>query len=247
MQVRQYDTGRVSRSVGRFHAVAAIAFSGYSDELLVASRDGQADVWTVFGVTRKFELRADVELTAAAWAWGRRVVATAGKDGRVRVWDALSRLDVVPALAHESAVTRLAFSPEGRWLATATEKGLIRTWDLAAAEQAGELEPVVPRVSVGDGWEAELGSDRAVRVRWRGEVVSAPLRVPEATGAEVREGRVRVGTGDGTGRRWWLGAEQESLESLRRRAEVLSARRVVAGGRLEPLDVDGLLDRWRGL
>jgi tetratricopeptide (TPR) repeat protein len=66
---------------------------------------------------------------------GNRVV-TAGADGTARIWDAKTLKETVPALHHDNAVSLAAFSPDGRWLATASGDR-IHLWDTATGESIG--------------------------------------------------------------------------------------------------------------
>lgn len=246
LRVWDLATGRGSRNLGRFHAVSALAFGPTLDELLVTSRDGQADIWNVFTVTRKFELRADTELTAAAWARDRELVATAGRDGRVRVWDPLTRLDRTPVLSHGTNVLRLAFSPDSRRLATVSAAGLLRVWQLepSGKRPAGSSNLPAPNP---DGLTVELGFDQAVRVRYHGQPISPPLRHPEVTQVRLDTNRLEViaRNAQGAERRWPVVADGRPLAELRRLTELLAARRLRATGELEPLSADELRARWR--
>lgn len=60
---------------------------------------------------------------------GHTELASASRDGDVRIWDPAQRTTLI-RLAHGRAVLRLAFTPDGRRLVTATEDGLIRLWDV---------------------------------------------------------------------------------------------------------------------
>ena len=46
-----------------------------------------------------------------------------------RVWDAGTGEPVSPPLRHRKAVAKVAFSPDGRWVATAGGDGVARAWD----------------------------------------------------------------------------------------------------------------------
>ena len=64
----------------------------------------------------------------ADWHGERDVIATGGPDGVVRLWKPdgtrWSKLD----LRHPSSIEVLAFSPDGRWLATGCRDGGLRLW-----------------------------------------------------------------------------------------------------------------------
>ncbi|MFF5206095.1 helix-turn-helix domain-containing protein [Streptosporangium sp. NPDC000396] len=70
---------------------------------------------------------------AAAFAPGGRLMATAGDEGVVRVWDTADphRPRPLAALsAHQGGALTAAFSPDGRTLATAGVDRVIRLWDV---------------------------------------------------------------------------------------------------------------------
>lgn len=60
--------------------------------------------------------------------------------------DGLSRLEGVPLLGHERAVTQVAFSPDGRWAISGSDDLTARVWDL---ESRGLIKPFVLRGHVG--------------------------------------------------------------------------------------------------
>ena len=61
------------------------------------------------------------------------LVATTGIDRRTRVWNLGSNLEIA-RVSDEAVVKHLALSPDGRWLATATDKGAARIWAVRAAD-----------------------------------------------------------------------------------------------------------------
>jgi len=55
---------------------------------------------------------------------------TAGRDRVARVWEVTDGLKLLHELRQEEAVTAAAGSPDGRTLATGTESGRVRLWDV---------------------------------------------------------------------------------------------------------------------
>jgi serine/threonine protein kinase len=65
------------------------------------------------------------------------LVLTHSSPNAVRVWDALTGHPIGPAIEHESRVTAMALSPDGRRVLTASEDRNARLWDSATARPVG--------------------------------------------------------------------------------------------------------------
>ena len=138
-----------------------------------------------------------------------RVLATAGDDEAVRLWDARPGHPLGPPLPHGHWVVNLRFSPDGRKLLAGRVEGVARLWDLATFRPIGrgarapEQDPGPRRLERGvhPGWP---DGDHRQRRRHRGVL------------------------GRETGRRWAI-----SSASPRRRPAVpirASGRRLVCPG-----------------
>lgn len=79
--------------------------------------EGRAELWNVARGRRLAVLESGSRITSLAFAPGSRMLATACRDGNVRIWDAASgRLKQALAVSEE-AVVAVAFSADGRSLA----------------------------------------------------------------------------------------------------------------------------------
>ncbi len=58
------------------------------------------------------------------------LLASAGGDGTIRVWDVLRRELLVSFEAHPNGVTSIAFDPHGRTLASGGLDGTVKLWGI---------------------------------------------------------------------------------------------------------------------
>ncbi|MGW1907987.1 nSTAND1 domain-containing NTPase [Streptomyces cinnamoneus] len=97
------------------------------------------------------------------------LIATAGADRAVKLWDAATRQMTATLTGHTDAVEDVAFSPDGRILATASDDQSVKLWDLTTRKVTATLtghNNNVNAVSFSpDGrMLATAGNDRAVRL-----------------------------------------------------------------------------------
>ena len=63
-----------------------------------------------------------------AFSPGGRLLASAGSDNTVRLWEADSGAAVRALTGHRDLVRSVAFNPDGRLLATASQDGTAQLW-----------------------------------------------------------------------------------------------------------------------
>ncbi len=159
--------------------VHAVAF-GPNGALAAAGGDGAVRVWEIPSGRERLCLRGGAPAAAVAFSPDGGRLAAAGGDGS-RVWEAATGRELL-ALAgpvqaerpgrglHGSRgpVHAIAFSPDGTYLATASQDEAVRVWDAATGELVRTLRGhagAVRGLAYGRGGRlASAGDDKAVRV-----------------------------------------------------------------------------------
>jgi WD40 repeat protein len=206
-------------AVGYNLGVGQIDFSPDGKRLAFANLNGAPEVWDWAHQKKVLSLPGEGQpAKAIAFNSDAGLLATAGDDGIVRVWDAASGTQV-QTLSLGGVIHSVAFSQEGSLLAAASEDGGIKVWDVAT----GTVVAHPPRQSglydivfIPDGRIITAGQDGTVRV-WdaaSGEPLLT-LAGPTSTVISVSgspDGRsIASGAYDGSLRIWNADPDRELL------------------------------------
>ncbi|NLU72789.1 TIR domain-containing protein [Streptomyces sp. HNM0575] len=150
-------TGRLAAALeGHSDRVYAVTFCCGDSALLSASWDGTAVVWEENGERRHVLRGHRGRLWTAAAHPHRPLLATAGDDRAIRLWDADTGETTARLTGHTGRIHTLAFSPDGSLLASGGEDGTVRLWNLHDEDGQPAAAPGLRATLLGlqGGWAA---------------------------------------------------------------------------------------------
>ncbi|HEY1189647.1 MAG TPA: hypothetical protein VGE74_18515, partial [Gemmata sp.] len=110
-----------------------------------------------------------------------KTLATAGADKSVKLWNPADGKELKTLGAHDGSVYSLAFSPDGKLLASAGagKDSLVKVWDVKAQKEFTQLkgheQPVTAVVFAGNDVVVTASMDRSIRT-WTTKNVAEPKK-----------------------------------------------------------------------
>ena len=256
---------------GHYKPILSLAFSGDGTRLATGSEDGAAMVWETGSARRICRLlpqdasgaftSAEPVQAVAFDPMDATRVATAGQDGAGRIWNTgtarmvamLTQKDAItPLPGHSNIVAAVAFSADGRLVATASWDRTARVWDAATGQEMlvlrGHLDAVTGVAFTEDGSHLATSSRDATAKIWN----IGPL--PESLAIVAsRERLLRVvyspdgqwlasAAADRTARIWDVNGRL--LRTLPHESEVTSAAFSPDGTAIATGGTDGSVNVW---
>ncbi|BAJ26000.1 MULTISPECIES: TIR domain-containing protein [Kitasatospora] len=158
VRISDLDTGRVEAELvghtDRVYAVTAVTGTPDGDWLASASWDGTALVWRDGAVRHRLTGHVGRLWTAAAHP-ARPLLATAGDDRVVRLWDTRTGAPLAGLRGHTGRILAVTFNPDGTLLASGGEDGTVRLWRIGPE---GRPAPLATLLGAPAGWAALLPS-----------------------------------------------------------------------------------------
>jgi WD40 repeat protein len=164
-----------------FRGIACVAFSPDGKQIATASRDSTARVWELASGHELVCVKHASRVTGVAFSPDGKQIATASRDSTARVWEVASGHELT-RVTHasrsasgsggssvvNSQVLGVAFSPDGKQIATASQDSTARVWEVASGHEltrvthAGQVLGVV--FSPDGNQIATASSDNTARI-----------------------------------------------------------------------------------
>ncbi len=134
-----------------------VAFSPDGASLYSTAVDESLQAWDTVDAAQRYEQKTPQGEALAISPDGQLLALVSASDVTVRVLEAATGLEKMNLTGHTTGNHAVAFSPDGKHLATGGQDPVIRIWDLAAKSELAQLEgPLQHIMALAYGMEGRL-------------------------------------------------------------------------------------------
>jgi WD40 repeat protein len=244
---------------GHSDVVWSVAFSPDGQRIATASQDKTAKVWDSSSGKELLTLRGPAysaySINSVAFSPdGTRLATSGGEDNGADVWELASAERLFSLSGHAAPVLRVAFSHDGKRLATASTDNTVKVWDAASGRELrtlhGHSGPVVGLAYSKDDkvlatasldntakvWDAVSGRE-LLTLRGHSYLVLSVAISPDGK-------RLATASADGTAKVWGTEGAEELLSLRGHSGPVLRAVFSPDGTRLATAGTDNTARVW---
>jgi WD40 repeat protein len=139
--------GKLLRTiVGHSNMIYTLAFTADGKTIMSGSRDNTLKFWNLQGaLLHSIEFKSSAETWTATLTPDGQFIATGNDEGIIQLWRRDGKLQFT-LIGHTGGIRSLAFSPDGKTLASVAEDKIVILWDL---QQGNDINRVV---AIGCNW-----------------------------------------------------------------------------------------------
>jgi WD40 repeat protein len=197
VKVFELGSGAVIATLPVANTVSWLHFTPDGSSLMAACQDGMVMRWGVRGWgPAAAPLAAGAPITAGAVSPDGSKLAVGLSDGKAVVWELASRRELHRASGHSGAIFGIAFSADGRTLATSSglDQGSVKFWDVATG---GELLSVHVDAAI-SGLAFSPAGDLLAGAAYRGVRIWTALSIDQIDAATLARRARHPGSEDVT-------------------------------------------------